>query len=65
VGFPNGVRPSFVTRGEAISAGTFWRGSKMDDLANPWVRYYTAGEGDYMVCAMEDAGTLQALTFLD
>jgi purine nucleoside permease len=36
----------------------------MDEWANAWTRYYTAGKANYMVAAMEDSGTLQALTFL-
>ena len=36
----------------------------MDEWANAWTRYYTGGKGNYMVAAMEDSGTLQALTFL-
>jgi len=63
-GFPNALRPPFVTRGATLSAGTFWHGSKLDDWANAWTRYYTSGKGNYMVAAMEDSGTLQALTFL-
>jgi purine nucleoside permease len=63
-GFPNALRPPFVTRGATLSAGTFWHGSKLDDWANEWTRYYTSGKGNYMVAAMEDSGTLQALTFL-
>src|ERR1700751_3285476 len=62
--FPNALKPPFVTRGATVSAGTFWHGSKLDEWANAWVRYYTAGKGNYMVAAMEDTGTLQALTFL-
>jgi purine nucleoside permease len=65
VGFPNALKPPFVTRGDTISAGTFWHGSKMDEWANEWTKYYTGGKGNYMVSAMEDTGTLQALTFLD
>jgi len=64
-GFPNGVKPPFVTRGAELSAGTFWHGSKLEDWANQWTRYYSGGKGNYMVAAMEDSGTLQALTFLD
>ncbi len=64
VGFPNAMRPPFVTRGDALSASTFWHGSKMNEWANEWTRYYTGGKGNYMVAAMEDTGTLQALTFL-
>jgi purine nucleoside permease len=63
-GFPNAVKPPFVTRGDALSASTFWHGSKMEEWANAWTRYYTGGKGNYMIAAMEDTGTLQALTFL-
>jgi purine nucleoside permease len=63
-GFPNALKPPFVARGETLSASTFWHGSKLDEWANAWTRYYTAGKGNYMVAAMEDSGTLQALTFL-
>lgn len=63
-GFPNALNPPFVTRGATLSASTFWHGSKLDEWANAWTRYYTAGKGNYMVAAMEDSGTLQALTFL-
>jgi purine nucleoside permease len=63
-GFPNALKPPFITRGDTLSSSTFWHGSKMDEWANAWTRYYTAGEGNYMVSAMEDTGTMQALTFL-
>lgn len=63
-GFPNAMKPPFVTRGATLSAGTFWHGSKLEDWANAWTRYYTGGKGNYVVAAMEDSGTLQALTFL-
>lgn len=62
--YPNALKPPFVTRGATMSAGTFWHGSKLDEWANAWTRYYTGGKGNYMVAAMEDSGTLQALTFL-
>jgi purine nucleoside permease len=63
-GFPNAQKPPFVTRGDDLSASTFWHGSRMDEWANAWTRYYTGGKGNYMVAAMEDSGTMQALTFL-
>ena len=65
MGFPNALKPPFVTRGATLSAGTFWHGSKLDEWANAWTRYYTGGKGNYMVAAMEDSGTMQALTFLN
>jgi purine nucleoside permease len=64
-GFPNALKPPFVARGDTLSASTFWHGSNMDEWANDWTRYYTGGKGNYMVSAMEDSGTLQALTFLN
>ncbi|MGA3103049.1 MAG: purine nucleoside permease [Terriglobales bacterium] len=63
-GFPNALKPPFVARGDTLSASTFWHGSRMEDWANAWTSYYTGGKGNYMVAAMEDSGTLQALTFL-
>jgi len=63
-GFPNALKPPFVTRGDTLSSSTFWHGSKMNEWANAWTRYYTAGKGNYMISAMEDTGTMQALTFL-
>jgi purine nucleoside permease len=36
----------------------------MNEWANAWTRYYTADKGNYIVAAMEDSGTLQALRFL-
>jgi purine nucleoside permease len=63
-GFANALKPPFVARGDTLSASTFWHGSKMDEWANAWTRYHTGGKGNYMIAAMEDSGTLQALTFL-
>jgi purine nucleoside permease len=63
-GFPNAQKPPFVTRGDAASGSTFWHGTLMDRWVNEWVRYFTNGQGNFMVSAMEDTGTLQSLTFL-
>jgi purine nucleoside permease len=63
-GFPNALKPPFVTKGDAISASTFFHGKLMDEWANAWASYFTAGQGNYMISAMEDTGTMQALTFL-
>jgi purine nucleoside permease len=64
VGFPNAQKPPFVIRGDSISSSTFWHGARMDTWANEWTRYFTAGKGNYMIAAMEDTGTMQALAFL-
>jgi len=63
-GFVNAQKPPFVAEGDAMSGSTFWHGARMDEWANAWTRYYTGGTGNFMVTAMEDTGTLQALTFL-
>jgi purine nucleoside permease len=64
-GFAAAQRPPFVLRGDQVTASTFWHGSKMEEWAKAWMRYYSGGKGNYAVCAMEDSGTLQALTFLN
>jgi purine nucleoside permease len=58
----NGPR---VLKGDTLSGGTFWHGRKLSTWANDWVRYHTGGGGNYVTTAMEDTGTMQALTFLD
>jgi len=63
-GFPNALRPPFVARGDQVTASTFWHGSKMEEWANEWAKYYSGGQANYVVCGMEDSGTLQALAFL-
>ena len=61
---PNARRPPFVLKGDTLSAMTYWHGKVLNQWANDWVRYHTEGKGNYVTCAMEDTGTLQALTFL-
>lgn len=56
--------PPRVLRGATLSGGTFWHGRKMSEWANAWVKYHTGGRGNYVTTAMEDTGTMQALTFL-
>ena len=64
--YPEGParRPPRVLKGDTLSAGTFWIGERLTQWANEWVRYHTGGQGSYVTSAMEDTGTLQALTFL-
>jgi purine nucleoside permease len=63
-GFANAQEPPFVTRGDDMSGSTFWHGTLMDRWANAWDAYFTGGTGKFMVTAMEDTGTMQALSFL-
>jgi purine nucleoside permease len=57
-------RAPAVIKGDTISSGTYWHGRLMNEWANGWVRYFTEGQGNYVTTAMEDSGTLQALTWL-
>src|SRR5580704_7558109 len=61
---PNARRPPFVLKGDTLSSMTFWHGKLLNQWANDWVKYHTEGKGNYVTTAMEDTGTLQALTFL-
>ena len=63
-GYPNAQRPPFVLKGDNLAASTYWHGRLLNQWANEWVRYYTDGKGNYVTTAMEDTGTLLALTNL-
>lgn len=63
-GFPEAQRPPFILKGDNLASSTFWHGAKLNAWANSWVSYYTENRGNYVTTAMEDTGTLQALTFL-
>lgn len=60
----NARRPPFVLKGDTLASSTFWQGKLLDQWANDWVRYHTAGKGNYVTTEMEDSGTLQSLAFL-
>ncbi|HUX43327.1 MAG TPA: purine nucleoside permease [Terracidiphilus sp.] len=57
-------RPPFVIMGDEISSSTYWHGKILDTWADQWVRYFTGGKGTYVTTAMEDTGTLLALSNL-
>ena len=62
--FPNARRPPFVLRGDSLCGDRYWIGTAMDDWAERWVSYWTHGRGTFVMTAEEDAGIMQALTFL-
>ena len=64
-GQPNAQRPPFVLVGASLASSTYWTGRFLNQWANAWVRYYTDDRANYVTTAMEDAGTLRALTNLD
>jgi purine nucleoside permease len=56
--------PPRVLKGDVLSSSTYWHGTRLSEWANDWVKYFTDGRGNYVMTAMEDTGTLQALEFL-
>ena len=65
-GYPNALKPPFVLIGDTLSAGTFWSGNLLSAWAEKWVDYWTKGKAVvFTTSAEEDAGILQALTFLE
>ena len=62
--FPAALEGPKVLKGATLSSSTYWRGKLLNEWASEWVNYWTDGKGTYFTTAMEDAGTLQALTNL-
>jgi purine nucleoside permease len=57
-------KPPFVLEGDALMSARFWYGPRLDDWAERWVAYWTAGRGLFAMSAEEDSGILQGLTQL-
>ncbi len=60
-GYPMAQRPPFVLKGDQLAATTFWHGRMLNDWANDWVRYWTAGKGEFVTSGMEETGTYQSI----
>lgn len=63
-GFSAAQQPPRVQKGATLSSSTYWHGRLLDQWANDWVRYHTGGRANYVTTAMEDAGTMRALSAL-
>jgi purine nucleoside permease len=63
-GFPAAQLPPRVIRGDEVSGSTFWHGELLNRHAAEWLRYWTGGRGRFVMTAMEETGTLQALSLL-
>lgn len=61
---PNARRAPFVLTGANIASSNYWHGRLLNQRANRWVAYFTADQANYVTTAMEDSGTLRALTNL-
>lgn len=62
--YPNAQKPPFVLMGDTMSASTFWHGKLLNNWANDWLKLWSNGQANFVTTAMEDTGTLQALTNL-
>jgi purine nucleoside permease len=62
--YPKALQSPSVLIGANLASSTYWHGKLLDQWANDWVAYYSEGHGNYMTTAMEDTGTLRALTNL-
>lgn len=62
--FPKTQSPPQVLRGDTLAAGTFWLGALMNTWAENWVTYWSQGKATFTMTAEEDAGYMQALSFL-
>jgi purine nucleoside permease len=63
-GYPHALQPPKVIKGDNLASMNYWHGKVMNAWAEAWVSYYTGGQGTFATSAMEDTGTLQALTWL-
>jgi len=64
-GFPNAQKLPFVLKGEHVAASTFWHGERLNQWANNWTHYWTAGQGNFVSSGMEDTGAYQSMIYLD
>lgn len=60
-GYPNAMRPPFVTLGDTLSSSTYIHGLHLTTWANDWVRLQAGPGANMMMSAMEDSGSLTAL----
>lgn len=63
--FPNAQQKPFVLKGDQLAGSTYWHGALLNDWANDWIDYWTAGKGNFVTSAMEEMGTYHALLRLE
>jgi purine nucleoside permease len=61
---PAAKLPPFVLEGDDLAASTFWVGDLLNAWAEKWVSYWTKAQGTFATSLEEDAGIMQAITFL-
>ena len=62
--YPAALRPPAVIAGDEATGQTFWHGALLNAHVERWVRYWTGGQGRFVMTAMEDSGVLGALAML-
>jgi len=62
--YPKTQSPPLILKGDTLAAGTFWIGSLLNTWAENWVNYWSKGKATFTMTSEEDAGYMQALTFL-
>jgi purine nucleoside permease len=60
-GDPEGQRPPFVLRGDALGTVRFWHGAHRTQWAEDWVKLWTDGAGTFTMSDCEDQGILDVL----
>lgn len=60
-GYPNAIKPPFVTLGESLASSKYWHGELLNRWANDWVKLQAGADRNFMMTNMEDTGTLTAL----
>ncbi len=60
-GYPNAVKPPFVTIGDTMSSSTYFHGELLTKWANDWMQLQAGSDANFMMSAMEDSGSLTAL----
>lgn len=61
---PSAQRSPSVLIGANLASSNYWHGRLLNERSNRWVAYFTGGKANYTTTAMEDSGTLRALTNL-
>jgi purine nucleoside permease len=62
--YPKTQYPPAILQGDTLAAGTFWIGGLLNTWAENWVSYWSHGKATFTMTSEEDAGYMQALTFL-
>jgi purine nucleoside permease len=62
--YPAAQMPPAIIAGDVMGSGTFWLGSLFNTWAENWTTYWSHGAAHFTITSEEDAGYMQALTYL-